>query len=108
MPADDVPFPGNQVARSKSLDAFADALDHADKFMADDHRHRDRLLRPGIPVVNVNVGAADRGFLDPDEHVIVSHLWHRHFLKPETRFRPALDQRLHCLLHVEENRRIEP
>ena len=47
----------------KPFDPIADALDDADKFVADDHRHRNRFLRPRIPVVNVNVGAADRSFL---------------------------------------------
>ena len=106
MAADDVSFTGNEIARREALDSFADALDHADKFMPDDHWHRNRLLRPGIPVVDVDVGAADRGLFDPDEHVIVAHLRHRHFLQPETRFGFLLDQRLHRLLHAEENRRI--
>ena len=45
------PFTGNEIAWRKALDPSADALDHADKFMPDDHWYRDRLLRPGIPVV---------------------------------------------------------
>ena len=91
MAADDVPFTGNEIARRKAFDPSADALHHADKFMPDDHWHRDRLLRPRIPVVNMDVGAADRGFFDPDEHVIVPHLRHRDFLQPEPRFGFLLD-----------------
>ena len=99
MAADDVSFTGDEIAWRESLDPFTDALHHANKFMPDDHWHRDRLLRPGIPVVNVDVGPTDRSFFDPNEHVIVAHLRHGDFLQPETWFCLAFDQRLHRLLH---------
>ena len=38
----------------------ADVGDLADIFVAGDHRHRHRLLRPLVPIVDVDVGAADR------------------------------------------------
>jgi hypothetical protein len=100
MTANNVTFARHEIARRKTFHPSADALDHADKFMPDDHRHRDRLLRPGVPVVNVDIGPADRSFPDPDEHVVVAHFRHRHFLEPKPGFRLAFDQRLHRRLHA--------
>ena len=63
----------------------ADTLDNADKFVTDGHRHRDGFLRPGVPVVDVHVGAADRRLQHPDQHVIVANFRNRHVLQPKTR-----------------------
>ena len=100
MPADDVAFAGHEIARRETFHPIADPLDDADKFMPDDHRHRDRLLRPGVPVINVDIGPADRSFLDPDEDIIVADFRHRHVLQPKTGFGFAFDQCLHRLLHA--------
>ena len=56
------PSPVTRSPARKAFHVIADALDDADKFMPDDHRHRNGFLRPGVPVVDVNVGAADRVF----------------------------------------------
>ena len=68
--ADDVALAVDQVALLEPLHGGADLLDHADELVPDDHRRLDRLLRPVVPVVDVHVGAADRGLPDPDEHVV--------------------------------------
>ena len=62
MSAGDVTFADNQVARRESLHVIAHQIDDADKFVTDRHRDRDRFLRPRVPIVNVDVGAADRRF----------------------------------------------
>ena len=59
MATGNMPFTNNEIAARKSLHMIADEIDNPDKFMTDGHRHRDRLLRPRVPVVDVNVGAAD-------------------------------------------------
>ena len=59
--ADDVPLAADDVAGREVVDVGADLDDLADELVADHHRHRDRLLRPGVPVVDVHVGAADAG-----------------------------------------------
>ncbi len=41
MTAHDVTFARDEIARREAFHASADALDHADKFMPDDHRHRE-------------------------------------------------------------------
>ena len=74
MAADNVTFAGDEITWRKTFHARAHTLDHADKLMPHDHRHRDGLLRPCVPVINVDIGSADRRFPDPDEHVIVADL----------------------------------
>ena len=63
--ADDVPLAADEVARLEVGDVRADLDDLADELVADDERHRDRLLRPGVPLVDVEVGAADPGPAGP-------------------------------------------
>ncbi len=40
------------------------------EFVADHHRHRNGLLRPLVPVPDMNIGAADRRLLHLDQHVV--------------------------------------
>src|SRR5262249_21944751 len=69
--------------------------DRTDEFMAGDHWHGHGLLSPLVPVVDVYIGAADRGFPDLDQHVVGTDLGNRHFLHPD----PRLDFRLHQRAH---------
>ncbi len=59
QPADNVPFPADNLTRVKVRDVRTNVDNLADKLMPDGHRHRNRLLSPGIPLINVDVGAAD-------------------------------------------------
>src|ERR1039458_8708508 len=52
------------VARMKIIHVRANLNDFAHKFMTDGHGNRDGLLRPFVPLIYVNVGAANSGFLD--------------------------------------------
>ena len=99
MSAGDVTFPRNEIAWRKTFHVIADVFDHADKLVADDHRNRDRFLRPRVPVVNVNVGPADRCFLDPNEHIVAFDFRDRNFLEPQSGLGFALHDRLHRFLH---------
>src|SRR5690606_30233149 len=85
----------NFVAAHGSTD-FDDA---ADEFVADDQAWLDRALRPLIPEIDVQVGAADRGLLEFDENVIRPDLGQRNLLHPDSLFRSALDQCLHRVGH---------
>src|SRR6185437_10732526 len=56
--------------------AFLDAGDlgahrsyHAAEFVPGDERRMNAALRPGVPVIDVQVGAADRGYFDFDQNV---------------------------------------
>ena len=82
--ADDVPFAADDVAEVEILDVGADRDDPADELMPDDQRHGNRLLRPGVPVVNVDVGAADARAIDLDQHVVDADLGHGHVFEPQT------------------------
>ena len=59
VPASNMAFADDQIAFAKATHICSNRGDLADEFMADGHRHRNRFLRPGVPVVNVNIGAAD-------------------------------------------------
>ena len=73
----------------------ADLLDAADELVPDDHRHGDGLLRPGIPVVDVDVGAANRVLEHADEYVVDADLGNGDLLQPETLGGVLLDEGLH-------------
>ena len=78
MAAGDVTFGYNQIALGKPSDVIADRSTTPDKFMTDYHRHRNRFLCPGVPIVDVHVRAADGCFQDADEHIIAADV-----LEPE-------------------------
>ena len=104
MTTNDVAFGGDDFAWRKIVDSAADSIDHADEFMTDHHRHRDRLLRPRIPVVNMNVGAADRGLWTRMRTSSVQ-LPELEPLPAKTRFGSTFHKRLHRLAHGVENSR---
>ena len=108
MPADDVAFRRDELAFLEIGHRAADLIDHADEFMADDQRHRDGLLRPRIPVINVNVGPADRGFLHANAHLVRPDFRHRHFLHFQSRLGAGFDHCLHRLAHADEPRHGAP
>ena len=93
--ADHVPFAADHIAHAKILDVAADIDDSPDEFMAHHQRHGNGLLRPGVPIEDVDVGAADAGSQDFDQHVVDAELRHRHVFQPQTDFRFAFDQRFH-------------
>src|SRR5204863_812068 len=62
--AGDVALAGDAIAALQAVHLRADLDDAPAVLVAHRHRHRDGLLRPGIPVVDVHVGAADRGLGD--------------------------------------------
>src|SRR5215467_2330649 len=99
MPAGNVTFGYNQVAPGKTSDVIANAIHNPHKFMTNYHRHRNRLLCPCVPVVDVHVRAADGCFQDADEHIIAANVWNRNLLEPETRLCFGFDNRLHHRLH---------
>jgi hypothetical protein len=68
--ADDVAFAADDLAGEEVVDVGADLDDFADELMPHGHRHGDGLLGPGIPFVDVQVGAADAGLADLDEDVV--------------------------------------
>ena len=80
--ADDVALAADDVARVEVAHVRADIDDLADELVPDHERHRNRLLRPGVPRVDVEVGAADAGLPHPDQHVVDADLRLRDVLEP--------------------------
>src|SRR5262249_39056030 len=83
----------------ESFHVIAHAIDNSDKFMANYHRHRDRFLCPGVPVVDVHVRAADGCFQYADQRIVVADLWNGNFLEPQTGLGFCLHDGLHHFLH---------
>ena len=87
-----VAFPGDALADGKRVDAFADLGNIAGIFVADDHRHRDGVPGPRVPVVDMHVGAANAGLVDADKHVARSDCRNGHVAEPKSGFRFIFDQ----------------
>ena len=90
-----MPFAGNYESWLEVVDMTTDPFDYTDEFMSDHHRRWDNLLRPGIPVEDVQIGAADRGFFQLDQDFIGRRCRDRHLLHPDPFSRFALNQRFH-------------
>src|SRR5687767_6016017 len=91
----DVTFARDPVTHGEAAHFAAHVDDTPVVLVPDGHRHRNRLLRPGIPIVDVHVGAADRGLHDLDEDVVRADGWHRDVLHPDAGAGFTLDQCLH-------------
>jgi hypothetical protein len=83
-----------------SVDVVAGRHDFPDKLVADHHRWLDGLLGPMVPVVDVNVSAADGGFFDLDEDVVDSGAGDGHFGELKAGAGPQLGDGTHRL-HAE-------
>jgi hypothetical protein len=99
MSTGDVSLAYYEIAPRKTFHVIAHSLNSAHKLVADRHWHRDRFLRPRIPVVDVHVSPADRGLQHADEHVVALNFWNRNFLEPEARLSFGLYDRFHHFLH---------
>ena len=93
--ADHMAFAADNIADMKA-DGVGTALDNAaDKLMPHHHRHRDGLLRPGVPIVNMQVGAADSGAQHLDQHLVDGDDRYRGVFQPQAPLGLALYQCLH-------------
>src|SRR6185437_7880184 len=93
--ADHMAFSAYNFARMKVVDVRSHRHNLADKLMTDDERHGNGGLRPRVPVINVQVSAADASFKHPDQHIIDTRFRDWNFFEPQARLCMALDQRLH-------------
>src|SRR5690606_33856761 len=59
----------------------------------------DGALGPCVPFVDVQVGTADRGLFELDQHLVGAGTGHRDLFHPDALGGLALDQRLHGLGH---------
>src|SRR2546428_13775755 len=97
MAADQMPFAGDEIAGLEVFDVAAHRRYGAHKFMADDHRWTNRLLRPGIPLIDVYIRAADGCFKDFDQNIIDARLRNGDFLQHQTRGGGLFDNSAHFI-----------
>ena len=98
-PADHVALAGNDLPGVEVVDVVAHLDDFADEFVADHHRHRYCLRRPLVPLVDMQVGAADRCFLYLDQNVVEAGFRLRDVFHPDALAGFALDQCFHIRAH---------
>ena len=69
LAAHNVPLARHRLPQMEMPHLAAHVLNLAHKLVADDQGRGDVRLAPGIPVVDVQIGAADGGFQNPDQHI---------------------------------------
>jgi hypothetical protein len=75
MTTSDVTFTRHSIADMKTVYFSADFSDLADKFVTNGHWHRNGVLRPLIPMVNVHVSTANGGFMYFNNDVGMAAFW---------------------------------
>src|SRR5579872_736642 len=93
--ADDVALRRDVVAHSNVLDVLAGCHHFPAELVAEHHWGVEAALGPGIPEVDVQVGAADGGGEHPDQHVLRPDFWNRNLAQLRARRRSGLYQCLH-------------
>ena len=90
---------GNEVAFLHAGDFIADSFHDAAEFVARNQRRMNAALRPLVPLVDVQVGAADGGHLDLDQHVGRAEFWFGNFADFGARRRLGLHNCNHSIRH---------
>src|SRR5262245_10444882 len=89
--AGDVALAADEVACLEIADTGPDRDHFADELVADDHRHRNGLAGPVVPLPDVQVGATDAGAVDADEDLARPRPRLRNVLQPKTGLGKFLD-----------------
>src|ERR1041385_9138436 len=94
-PTNHVAFAANNFSRMKIRHIRSDFDDLADKFMSDHQRNFYRAFGPGVPVVNVNVRAADSSFEYTNQNIVDPDLGGGNIFEPQAFFGPAFNECFH-------------
>src|ERR1035441_6100749 len=94
-----VHFGGDEVARLDAGDFVAHGFDRAAELVAGNQRWMNAALRPLVPLVNVEVGAADGRHLDLDQYVGQAELRLGNFADFYARRRRGLNDGKHGIRH---------
>ena len=94
--ADDMALAADDVAHREVADVRTHLDDLTHELVADRDRHGDRRLRPRVPAVDVEIGAADTRLAHADDDVVDPVLRLRDVLEPEPGAGVGLDERLHA------------
>ena len=92
---DDVPFAADDFTGMKIVDVGTDGDYFANEFMTDDQGHGDGALGPFVPVMNVQVGAADASAENADENIVNADFGFGDVFDPEAGFGFAFDESFH-------------
>ncbi len=95
--ASHVPFPAHDVPGIKICDVRAHLHNFAHKLVPDHHRDIYGFLRPVVPLINVQIRAADSRAMHTNEHVIDPNFWRFHVLEPKPGFFFAFYECFHFL-----------
>src|SRR5690606_25830397 len=68
-----MPFARHAVADVEPADLLPDLNDLAHIFMAHMHGNRNRLAGPVVPLPDMNIGAADGGFPNLDQDIVMAN-----------------------------------
>ena len=93
--AHDVALGGHELADLELGDPRAQGDDLAGELMADDDGRPHASLRPGVPVGDVQVGAADARVAHADQHLAGAGRWFGNRRDGQTGGRALLDDCLH-------------
>ena len=80
-------FAADDVARIEVINIRSDFDNFPDKFMPNRHGDRNRLLRPIVPLINMDVRSADAGVSDTDQDIIDTDVGFWNLFKPKSRLR---------------------
>lgn len=94
--ADDVSLTADELADLDVVYVAADFFNGADEFVAYNQRGLYRLLRPFVPIEDVDVGAANRSFLDFYEDIVAGDRGDGYVIHPHSGFGLFLDECFHC------------
>ena len=89
------PSPLTRSPGWKSLTFEPTSTISPDELMPDDERRLDRLGRPVVPRIDMQVRPADPGLVDPDQDVVDADVRARHLLEPQPGARVGLDEGEH-------------
>ena len=90
---------GDPLPDGKTGDAGTQGGYLAHILMADGHGGLDMYLGPGVPVIDVHIGAADGGFVYLDQHLAGAGNRYRHLPQRKSRAGGGLDDCIHQLFH---------
>jgi hypothetical protein len=82
---DQMAFTTDQITDFEIIDVATEFNHMANEFVADHQRHRNGALGPGIPIINMQIRAADAGAINADEYVVYANFWHRHVDQSQSR-----------------------
>jgi hypothetical protein len=91
MSADDMSFGCNAFANGEVLHTFAHFGYDAYELVSHRIRRFTVRLRPRVPFIHMEVGTADSGFGDLDQHIIDPYFRHGDIFHPDAGFCISLD-----------------